>query len=97
MLGLCSTIICHRFSSPAWWKYLQRLIATGDPEGKHGFDIISELQTGEAVLFSPLARVTRSDGKGEVKIRKIGRGYLIVKVRRKLTAVTGLSVLSQNI
>jgi len=97
MVGLCSTIICHRFSSPMWWNHLRQLIALDDNEGRFdGFAMISGLKTGEGAVFCPLALGMRDLEMGG-KICKFGRGCLVVKVRRKLTARTGESVLSQRV
>jgi hypothetical protein len=97
MIGLCSTIICHRFSSPLWWKHLKGLIALDDKDSTvDWFDKISKLRAGEGVVFCPLALgVCFLEGESK-EIQRFGRGCLIVKVRRKMTATTGKSVLSQD-
>lgn len=92
MFGLCSTVICHRFSSPMWWKHLKRLVAWDDDASKMDwFDRISTLRTGEGVVFCPLALV---DVSGNGELRRLGRGCMIVKMRKKVTATVGESVLS---
>jgi DNA helicase HerA-like ATPase len=99
MLGLCSTIICHRFSSPLWWKHLKRLIALDDdPTNIDWFDEIAGLTTGEGIVFCPLALDVRcSDSETEIKvIQRFERGCFIVKIWNKLTPVTGQSVLLKN-
>jgi hypothetical protein len=80
-----------------WWNHLKRLIALDANKGEFdGFDIISELKTGEGVVFCPLALGTNESGIFQsVEIRQFGRGCLVVKIRRKVTAMTGRSVLSQ--
>ena|SRR5271156_6628620 len=108
MFGLCSTVICHRFSSPAWWNHLHKQIGLSNKF--EGFDVIARLRTGEGVVFSPMAlgmaTITKSeingevdgvDGEREEEVRKFGGGALIVKVRRKVTCVTGKSVLSKKV
>lgn len=99
MFGLCSTVICHRFSSPLWWGHLKRLIALDEDSSKfEAFDLISGLKSGEGVIFCPLGLVTQRRRDGGIKVvRKFGRGCLVVKIRRKLTVVTGRSILSQSI
>src|SRR5579859_5709818 len=98
MIGLCSTVICHRFSSPLWWKHLKRLVALDDESTKLDlFDKISRLKTGESVVFCPLALGARSLEDGRSEISTFGRGCMVVKIRRKLTATTGESVLSSQV
>jgi hypothetical protein len=81
-----------------WWNHLRRLIALDAKDTKFdGFDIISDLKTGEGVVFCPLALGTNGTGIFQpVEIKRFGKGCLIVKIRRKLTATTGQSVLSQR-
>lgn len=64
------------------------------------FDRISRLRTGEGVVFCPLALMgidddngNREDGTEEL-VRKLGRGCVVVKMRRKVTATVGESILS---
>ena len=98
MIGLCSTVICHRFSSPFWWKHLKRLVALDDASTEHDwFDIISRLRTGEGVVFCPLALCTYVSEDGNKEIQRFGRGCLIVKIRQKLTLTTGESLLSHKV
>jgi hypothetical protein len=97
LLGLCSTVICHRFSSPMWWNHLRQLISVDEKmSNAGGFNLISGLKTGEGVVFCPLALGTRNSEDG-VKIGRFGRTCFVVKVRKKLTATTGQSVLSQRV
>ena len=80
-----------------WWNHLKKLIALDDKSSNfNGFDTIAELKTGEGVVFSPLALGTHSSEAGE-RICRFGRGCLVVKVRRKLTATSGQSIFSQNV
>ena len=76
-----------------------------------GFDVIARLRTGEGVVFSPMAlgiAITKNkEGlKGEndegqdwdkEEVRKFGGGALVVKIRRKVSCVTGKSVLSTKV
>lgn len=95
MIGLCSTVMCHRFSSPLWWKHLKRLVPLDDESTKlDWFDKISQLKTGECVLFCPLALSAGRLEDGMLELLRLTRGCMVVKVRRKLTAATGESVLS---
>lgn len=67
--------------------------------------MIARLRTGEGIVFSPMAlgmaTITKSedvevDAEGE-EVRKFGGAALLVKVRRKVTCVTGKSVLSKKV
>jgi len=67
--------------------------------------VIARLRTGEGIVFSPMAlgmaTTTKSedvevDAEGE-EVRKFGGAALLVKVRRKVTCVTGKSVLSKKV
>ena len=67
--------------------------------------MIARLRTGEGIVFSPMAlgmaTITKSedvevDAEGE-DVRKFGGAALLVKVRRKVTCVTGKSVLSKKV
>lgn len=67
--------------------------------------MIARLRTGEGIVFSPMAlgmaTITKSedvevDVEGE-EVRKFGGAALLVKVRRKVTCVTGKSVLSKKV
>ena len=67
--------------------------------------MIARLRTGEGIVFSPMAlgmaTTTKSedvevDAEGE-EVRKFGGAALLVKVRRKVTCVTGKSVLSKKV
>jgi len=80
-----------------WWSHLKQFIALDDKASNfEGFDLISGLKTGEGAVFCPLGLGTCYSEEGE-KICQFGRGCIIVKVRRKLTATTGQSILSQKV
>ena len=98
MIGLCSTVICHRFSSPLWWKHLKRLVPLDDESSKvDWFDRISRLKTGECIVFCPLALTAIETGHGSSGPTNLGRGCMLVKVRRKVTETSGQSVLSVRV
>ncbi|KAJ5379601.1 hypothetical protein N7509_012720 [Penicillium cosmopolitanum] len=59
------------------------------------FDRIVRLRVGEALLFCPSAAIKPPSGSDEIEeIKKLGSGYLQVKVRSRLTEDGGRSVLS---
>jgi hypothetical protein len=60
------------------------------------FQQIVRLRVGEALLFAPSAilDIDRSAGWDEARIRKLGKGYLKVKIRSRITDDGGRSVLA---
>jgi len=52
ILDLSSTIICHRFSSPAWCTHLARHVSTSS-ESADWYQQVMLLGTGEALVFFP--------------------------------------------
>jgi DNA helicase HerA-like ATPase len=61
LIDLCSVIIIHRFSSPEWYRAIQKHVFTddtrdsGSPANAVGLYQISSLRTGEALVFAPSA------------------------------------------
>jgi hypothetical protein len=67
------------------------------------FNEIVKLRVGEALLFAPGAIVGVGEeekeggggnGKGEREVRRLGTGYLKIKVRARLTEDGGKSVMA---
>ncbi|KAJ7255110.1 hypothetical protein B0H12DRAFT_1323296 [Mycena haematopus] len=91
ILDLTSTIICHRFSSPAWCTHLARHVSAGS--GTTGwFQQVMSLATGHALVFSPAAMITADERGGVI----LGRGHLELKVRPRLTLDGGASLLASR-
>ncbi|KAK7052655.1 p-loop containing nucleoside triphosphate hydrolase protein [Favolaschia claudopus] len=91
ILDLASTIVCHRFSSPAWCTHLARHVSTGAELDAAGwFQQVMMLPTGHALVFSPAAAIA-ADERGAVLL---GRGHLRVRIRPRLTLDGGASVLA---
>ena len=106
LLDLCSMTIVHRFTSPAWLQTLEKHIAalssTEDQDSRGNkkkiFDMIVELDAGQALLFSPLALLGTTDPTsmtlgGPYKPPKLGRRYMKIRVRKRLTADGGMSTM----
>ena len=106
LLDLCTVTIVHRFTSPEWFRALRGHLAgidvvdeTGAAAGAKQRDArsifveIVELEPGEALIFCPSAvlELSMQDGKAP---RKLGMGWLKVKVRRRLTEDGGKSILA---
>jgi hypothetical protein len=93
MLDLMSYIICHRFSSPSWIRHLRGHISahTDTTTGAQAWDgAVVELETGEALLFSPNALC--ANGRGELV--KLGNGHIHLFTRPRITRDGGRSVLA---
>ena len=93
MLDLMSYIICHRFSSPSWIRHLRGHISTHTETiiGQQSWeDAVVDLETGEALLFSPSALCT--DGRGQVI--KLGNGHIRLFTRPRITRDGGQSILA---
>ena len=99
LLDLCTVTIVHRFTSPEWFRTLCEHLAgvsTLD-EGTTKRDVwgifaeIVELETGEALVFSPSAMLELVKGEAP---RKLGMERLKVQVRRRLTEDGGQSILA---
>lgn len=110
LLSLCSITIVHRFSSPAWLHALQGHIAaaafgaqsnkdsTEDREvtSKYAlFHKIVRLRVGEALLFCPnaVSSIT-AEGSTSQKLGTLGGGYMVIKVRDRITEDGGKIVIS---
>ena len=106
LLDLSSMTIVHRFSSPSWLQALKTHLAgvPNDDEASERnaakiFDTIANLGTGQALLFSPSAILDMADDEegndgGEMKTRKLGLRYVKMRVRKRLTADGGRSILA---
>ena len=103
LLDLCSMTIVHRFTSPSWLQTLKTHLAGAsvfdDDETrdlKQIFNKIVNLEAGEALLFSPSMMLTVSEGEGGAVLRteKLGMGYLKMRVRNRVTADGGRSIMA---
>jgi len=122
-VDLSSMTIVHRFTSPEWFQALRSHLAgmsslgeagaTNASEGRNVdriFDEIVELETGEALLFSPSAlldssmvtkpryadheKKTDATSQGGIVPKKLGRAWLKMKVRNRLTEDGGRSIMA---
>ncbi|KAL0949678.1 hypothetical protein HGRIS_009716 [Hohenbuehelia grisea] len=97
LLDLCSVQILHRFSSPAWWDHLSGHVSA-DFSGSDAFDKVVRLKTGQAILLAPAALGMfppswTSSPSDKLMLDQLGRRYIILKTRRRVTADGGASVL----
>ncbi|PVH72139.1 hypothetical protein DL98DRAFT_611852 [Cadophora sp. DSE1049] len=109
LLDLCSITIVHRFTSPDWLRCLRsHLAALDNDEGlttnpklklNNVFNQIVKLKVGQALLFAPSAivNVKKTEGESGIEtheIQRLGIGHLRVKIRDRVTADGGRSVLA---
>ncbi|KAJ7639335.1 hypothetical protein FB45DRAFT_740491 [Roridomyces roridus] len=92
ILDLASVIICHRFTSPAWCTHLSKHVSTGSQsDSARWFEEVMFLGTGHALVFCPSALMSTD---GERGVTLLGREYLKVRVRPRLTLDGGASQLA---
>ncbi|KAL9101853.1 MAG: hypothetical protein Q9163_002937 [Psora crenata] len=103
LLDLSSMTIVHRFTSPAWLKSLEAHLGGIYKEGKTSqkdvatiFKRIVELDAGQALLFSPSAmlKVAGTPSENKSKVDKLGTAYVKIRVRKRLTADGGRSIMA---
>ncbi|KAJ7085501.1 hypothetical protein B0H15DRAFT_847075 [Mycena belliarum] len=81
ILDLASTIVCHRFSSPAWAAHLARHVSAGSDTALW-YEQVALLENGEALVFSPAAAIADGRTGGVALLR---REHLRLRVRPRLT------------
>jgi len=89
VLDLASFIMCHRFSSPAWCRHLAGHVSAGSDDW---LDDVMLLETGEALVFSAASLVSVPGEKRGTKL--LGRDFLRVRVRPRLTSDGGASIMA---
>ena len=108
LLDLSSMTIVHRFTSPSWLQALKTHLAgiSNNDESSSQRDVseifkeIVNLEAGQALLFSPSAildTVNDQEGEGYINLRpkKLGLRYVKLRVRKRLTADGGRSILAK--
>ncbi|KAI8962688.1 hypothetical protein F5Y11DRAFT_321843 [Daldinia sp. FL1419] len=101
LIDLSNVTFVHRFLSPSWYETLKKHLAGAKEQCSDNknalFDTIIALQTGEALLFCPTAQmnvVKSVDGRKHVKA--LENGYAKVKIRKRLTADGGKSIMAAD-
>ena len=105
LLDLSTMTIVHRFTSPDWLGALTKHLAgvsSVDGEAKRDireiFKTIVNLEAGQALFFSPSAILDIVDGDEEDSTipytTKLGMGYVKMRVRKRLTADGGRSIMA---
>ncbi|KAL5508439.1 hypothetical protein ACEPAH_6058 [Sanghuangporus vaninii] len=90
LIDLCSVAVMHRFSSPSWYEHIIKHVSA-DLSSSDAFDRIVKLQTGEAVVLAPSGLCM--SGSSEDEAEQLGRRYLIVRTRRRITQDGGSSIM----
>jgi DNA helicase HerA-like ATPase len=69
LIDLCSLTIIHRFTSPEWYKTIEKHIPIDSGSTRQhgervldGFRRIASLRTGEAIVFASSAHLVGEDG-----------------------------------
>ena len=110
LLDLSSVTIVHRFTSPEWLRSLKGHLAgvasnllendEASDEGRQAnnekrvFNEIVKLKVGEALLFSPSAVMGLEDEDGTQRLKKLGAGYMKIRVRSRITTDGGKSAMA---
>ncbi|KZV75963.1 hypothetical protein PENSPDRAFT_680683 [Peniophora sp. CONT] len=93
-LDLCSFVIAHRFSSPVWLKTLAGHVSAERDNVDDLFAKIVALRTGEGILFAASGLGLKEDEFGAGEVTPLGRGYVLVKSRLRITRDGGHSLLA---
>jgi len=103
LLDLCSFTIVHRFTSPEWLRCLKSHLAAlshddANPQSSTRAKVFSDivkLRVGEALLFAPSAiiGIEKMEG-GDAELKRLGVGYMKIKIRARMTDDGGKSVLA---
>lgn len=110
LLDLCSVTIVHRFHSPEWLRTLKSHLAgvvshlpnsealdnnDASLKGSCNLDEVAGLEVGEALMFAPSAVVgVDLNDDGCMGLRRLGVGYIKIRLRKRLTMDGGKSVMA---
>ncbi|EFR02107.1 hypothetical protein MGYG_05109 [Nannizzia gypsea CBS 118893] len=97
LIDLCSMTIIHRFSSPEWYQSIRNHITIGymkdnsaPEDAEDGLYQISNLRTGEALVFAPSAYILDENQS----MRDTKHRAFKLAVRKRVTWDGGQSILS---
>ncbi|KAK7222821.1 hypothetical protein V2G26_010824 [Clonostachys chloroleuca] len=102
LIDLSNATFVHRFSSPAWFRTLKGHLTgamgksdSASPQQESDvFQSITELQTGEALVFCPTAQTRVLSKKGTVINQSLGSRFMRVMMRRRVTFDGGVSLVA---
>ncbi|KAI3226779.1 hypothetical protein DTO012A9_9299 [Penicillium roqueforti] len=95
LIDLCSLTVIHRFTSPQWYKTIEKHVPMGGEIAPHqadsakkGLSRIARLRTGEAIVFAPSAHLVGEDGN----IMNFQNEPFKVMIRKRITWDSGRSI-----
>ena len=92
----------HQFQSPEWYHVLKHHLAALALHSQSGrdadeiFKTIVKLKQGEALVFCPKAYLNVEDHVASPKFVQLEDGYAMIRVRRKVTADGGRSIVASD-
>ncbi|CAH0024549.1 unnamed protein product [Clonostachys rhizophaga] len=102
LINLSNATFVHRFSSPAWFRTLKGHLTgamgksdSASPQQESDvFQSITELQTGEALVFCPTAQTRVLREKNTVINQSLGSRFMRVMMRKRVTFDGGVSLVA---
>lgn len=95
LIDLCSLTIIHRFTSPEWYKTIQKHVPMGGEIAPHqadsdrkGLSRVARLRTGEAIVFASSAHLVGEDGN----LMNTQHETFKVMIRKRITWDGGRSI-----
>lgn len=90
LIALCSVVVMHRFTSPAWYAVFKQHINAVENDAAI-MQHVEALDTGEALVYSPNAILGKNDDGSLIK--PIGR-LMKVNIRNRVTLDGGASIMA---
>ncbi|KAJ5699621.1 hypothetical protein N7536_002634 [Penicillium majusculum] len=95
LIDLCSLTIIHRFTSPEWYKTIEKHVPMGGEKAPHqadsarkGLSRVARLRTGEAIVFASSAHLVGEDGN----LMNTQHETFKVMIRKRITWDGGRSI-----
>ncbi|KGO70397.1 hypothetical protein PITC_015100 [Penicillium italicum] len=95
LIDLCSLAIIHRFTSPGWYKTIEKHVPMGGEKDPHqtdgarkGLSEVARLRTGEAIVFASSAHLVGEDGN----VMNTQHETFKVMMRKRITWDGGRSI-----
>ncbi|KAF2023671.1 hypothetical protein EK21DRAFT_80342 [Setomelanomma holmii] len=90
LIALCSVTVIHCFTSPAWYAALKKHISAMDDD-RQMMHQIEGLETGEALVYSPNAVLSKND---DGSLEKATGRLLRLDIRKRITRDGGESIMA---
>lgn len=103
LIDLSNATFVHRFSSPAWFDALKGHLAGIAQSSSNGsaqqgqsemFRSMTELRTGEALVFCPTAQIRATEDKGGQQNQSLGFQHMRLRIRKRITLDGGASLVA---